>query len=184
MMRDAEMARAVREGQSLPTLRLYAWATAAISLGRHQCEADLPEGLLRKGWPVVIRPTGGGAVEHSPEELTYAVAAPRSMLPSGLRLNRISERLHAQFRSLLVESGLFSSQALELVQADFPGPTTLCFSAPVRGDLAYRGKKVAGSALRVWRDAVLIQGSIQGLPVPREQLLEPLSAAVQRTFSA
>ncbi len=184
MMWDAKMAREVREGQSPPTLRIYTWATAAISLGRHQSETDLPEGLTRKGRPVVIRPTGGGAVEHSPEELTYAVALPRKMLPAGLRLNRIAERLHAQFRNLLVEGGLFSAQALALVRADFPGPAALCFSAPVRGDLMYQGKKAAGSALRIWRDGVLIQGTIQGLPVCRERLLEPLTAAVERSFPA
>jgi hypothetical protein len=55
---------------------------------------------------------------------------------------------------------------------------SLCFETPVCGDLLYRGRKVAGSALRAWREGLLIQGSIQGLPIRPDDLIDSLDQAV------
>lgn len=49
------------------TLRLYSWDRPTVSLGYSQ--RWLPEGL-----PWVRRPTGGRALLHTPDEITYALA--------------------------------------------------------------------------------------------------------------
>src|SRR5690349_12894602 len=60
-------------GESHPTLRLYAWEPACLSLGHAQSfsDVDVPR-LKAHGWEVVRRLTGGRAILHT-EELTYSV---------------------------------------------------------------------------------------------------------------
>src|ERR671922_1212940 len=63
-------------GESLPTLRLYAWDPACLSLGHAQPFADVDSARLKeRGWDVVRRATGGRAILHT-DELTYSVIAP------------------------------------------------------------------------------------------------------------
>ena len=73
---DESILQAMGSGASLPTLRLYAWDPACLSLGYAQplSDLDLPR-LLERGWEVVRRPTGGRAVLHT-DELTYSVITP------------------------------------------------------------------------------------------------------------
>jgi lipoate-protein ligase A len=75
---DEAILEGVGRGRSLPTLRLYAWDPACLSLGYAQPfgDVDIP-GLRARGWEVIRRPTGGRAVLHI-EELTYSVIAPLS----------------------------------------------------------------------------------------------------------
>jgi len=58
---DESLLEAVGARASLPTLRLYAWEPACLSLGYAQplTDVDLPR-LQARGWEVVRRPTGGG----------------------------------------------------------------------------------------------------------------------------
>jgi lipoyl(octanoyl) transferase len=76
MAMDEAILEAVGRNESLPTLRLYAWDPACLSLGYAQpfTDVDIPR-LRARGWDVVRRPTGGRAVLHI-DELTYAVMAP------------------------------------------------------------------------------------------------------------
>ncbi|MBI3333459.1 MAG: hypothetical protein HYZ93_05160 [Candidatus Omnitrophica bacterium] len=183
MAADEALAACVRRGADPPTLilRIYRWNQPAISLGRRQRLEDLPAELIRRGLPIVRRPTGGGAVVHSPSgELTYAVAIPRPLFPRGLPLHQVAGLLHRGLREELIRRGSIPADDLDLACAGgspSPSPAALCFAASACGDLLYRGGKVAGSALRVWRDGLLLQGSIQGLPLPLEFLAEALSQA-------
>ena len=66
----------IGRGAAPPTLRLYAWEPACLSLGHAQPFADVDVARLReRGWEVVRRPTGGRAILHT-DELTYSVIAP------------------------------------------------------------------------------------------------------------
>ena len=57
-------------GEALPTLRLYAWTPACLSLGQAQPFADVDRlRLARRGWEMVRRLTGGRAILHT-DELT------------------------------------------------------------------------------------------------------------------
>ncbi len=57
-----------------PTLRLYAWEPACLSLGYAQplTDVDIPR-LQARGWEMVRRPTGGRAILHT-DELTYPLS--------------------------------------------------------------------------------------------------------------
>ncbi len=72
---DEAILEAMGSGKSLPTLRLYAWEPACLSLGYAQplTDVDMPR-LQARGWEMVRRPTGGRAVLHT-DELTYSVIA-------------------------------------------------------------------------------------------------------------
>ena len=73
---DEAILEATGRGDSPPTLRLYAWTPACLSLGYAQNAADVDHAALAQaGWVLVRRPTGGRAVLHT-DELTYSVIAP------------------------------------------------------------------------------------------------------------
>jgi lipoate-protein ligase A len=73
---DESILETVRQGQSPPTLRLYTWKPACLSIGRFQRAARSVDrdALASLGYDFVRRPTGGRAVLHD-DELTYAVIA-------------------------------------------------------------------------------------------------------------
>jgi len=78
---DESILEAVRQGQSPPTLRLYTWKPACLSIGRFQRAGRSVDwdALASLGYNFVRRPTGGRAVLHD-DELTYAVIADVSEL--------------------------------------------------------------------------------------------------------
>ena len=74
MALDEAISISVGAGKSPPTLRLYGWEPSAVSIGYFQEvreEVDL-EFCHSHGIEVVRRLTGGGAVLHTPGELTYS----------------------------------------------------------------------------------------------------------------
>ena len=186
MAADLELARRVREKTIPSTLRIYKWSQPAISIGRRQNPDDLPRDLLAMGIPIVSRPTGGGAVVHGPDEFTYALAVSSSVSDTGFRY--LMPKLHSALREALVTRDLISHEEITLFDSEtqrylIPKVSdTLCFSSPVCGDLMYHGKKVAGCALRVWRDGSLLQGTIQELPILLDELRESFIAAIERFF--
>ena len=78
---DESILEAVRQEQSPPTLRLYTWKPACLSIGRFQRAARSVDfdALTSLGYDFVRRPTGGRAVLHD-DELTYAVIASTTQL--------------------------------------------------------------------------------------------------------
>lgn len=180
MRLDEEMAAEVRAGRSPATLRVYGWNRPTLSLGRTQAPASLRR-LGLPALPRVRRPTGGGAVVHRLDELTYAAAIPAFSL-AGARLREVPQRIHRFLLSRLLLEGQLNASDLSVAEAGPKGPFPLCFDAPVEGDVLFRGRKVAGSALRVWKEGILIQGSIQGLPVDRELLVRFLTASIGQAF--
>lgn len=76
---DEAILKAVMEGESANTLRFYKWNPSTASIGRNQSlttEIDL-DFAEKKGFQVVRRITGGGAVFHDKEgEITYSIVCP------------------------------------------------------------------------------------------------------------
>lgn len=146
-------------GESLPTLRLYAWEPACLSLGYAQPYADVDETRLKKhGWEVVRRPTGGRAILHT-DELTYSVTAPSnepgvagSVLES---YNRLAVALLAAVHSL----------GLPVEMKEGPGSNhemrnPVCFEVPSAYEITVQGKKLIGSAQARRKEGVLQHGSL------------------------
>ena len=83
MALDEAILKAVIERKSPNTVRFYKWNPSTASIGRNQslsAEVDL-EFAEKKGFNVVRRITGGGAVFHdSNREITYSIVCPIKFL--------------------------------------------------------------------------------------------------------
>jgi lipoate-protein ligase A len=166
-----------------PTLRLYGWEQPTLSLGYFQRNADRQ--LHRPSLPcaAVRRTTGGGAILHD-RELTYSCA-----LPSGHRLARRAEDLYYAIHKSIVlalaqlgfiarlqscgpsastparnaasNHGCSATQSISVAKsAEMPPQPFLCFQRRTAGDVVLGEQKIAGSAQRRCRGAVLQHGSI------------------------
>ena len=153
----ALMRRAHATGETV--LRVYAWATPTLSLGRNQpARGRYDEArAAREGVAIVRRPTGGRAVLHD-REVTYSVTAPADdRAGAGLHASyaRINRLLLDGLRRLGVEASLAAPAGRAAVPSLAP-----CFETPAAGELVAAGRKLVGSAQ--WRDAgaLLQHGSI------------------------
>lgn len=165
-----------------PTLRFYEWDQPTLSLGYFQRYADRALHQPSVRCPLVRRTTGGGAILHD-HELTYSCA-----MPSGHRLARRAADLyyaiHESIVSALAQMGLVAylqSCDQDVVDLRANGSTGgcgttetapdsrfvsvarepfLCFQRRTAGDVIFNNQKIAGSAQRRRRGAVLQHGSI------------------------
>jgi lipoyl(octanoyl) transferase len=157
---DEAILESVYNGTSPPTLRLYAWQPACLSLGHAQPYSEVNMVVLKKqGWDLVRRPTGGRAILHV-DELTYAVIAHQSeprvrggVLESYLNL---SEALLEALRIL----GL-TPQANENRSRHKPDkPNPVCFEVPSNYEITVNGKKLIGSAQARRKEGLLQHGAL------------------------
>ncbi len=146
---------------SPPTLRLYAWSPACLSLGYAQKAADVdPHALASAGWTLVRRPTGGRAVLHT-DELTYAVIAPLDHpLVTGTILESYS-RLSQALLAALSMLGLPARADKEYAgQAPSQANGPVCFEVPSNYEITVQGKKLVGSAQARRSGGLLQHGSL------------------------
>lgn len=161
--------------------RLYTWDPWCVSLGYHQSESDVDlRAIEDRGWILTRRPTGGRAVLHA-AELTYSVILP---------LRRLSQ--HHIYR--IIHEGIVEAvQRLGITDLEF-GPATsivspaslgsgdvrrlACFASNARNEIEWQGRKVVGSAQRLFGEVLLQHGSIL-LADGHEQLAE-VSASARR----
>jgi len=159
-------------GDAPPTLRLYSWRPAALSLGRRQA---FP---IASGLPVVRRLTGGQAVLHD-DERTYAVAGGlrRPPFPGGVldTYARIAAALVAGLRRL----GLDTVATAPPPPRSTSGMPFSCFDVLGAHEITWRGRKLVGSAQVRARGGFLQHGSI-----PRSLDGERLSAVLGEPVQA
>lgn len=157
---DESILESVYSGDSLPTLRLYAWNPACLSLGHAQPFSEVNyETLTKNGWDVVRRPTGGRAILHA-DELTYSVIAPNTeprvtggVLESYLRLSL------ALLEALRI-MGL-TPEANEKKPDNGSGrPNPVCFEVPSNYEITVKGKKLIGSAQARRKEGILQHGAL------------------------
>ncbi len=158
---DEAILEAAGRGDAPPTLRLYAWEPPCLSLGYAQSVKDVDEAaLVRRGWKLVRRPTGGRAILHT-DEVTYSICGPHgnpilqgSVLES---YRRISAALLAALRNLGVPAEAFPNPSAA-PNSDPKGP--VCFEVPSNYEITVGGKKLIGSAQARKRVGVLQHGSL------------------------
>jgi len=157
---EALLASAVATGHA--TLRFYRWRGPWLSLGYGQrVPAAQLAACAAQGVGVVRRVTGGSAVLHG-ADLTYAVATPEELLPSGLHASY--ERLGAALRRALRAVGVAAEQA---PTPDRPRTAAFdCFARTAGHELCVGGRKLVGSAQRRGGGGVLQHGSIRLAPDP------------------
>jgi lipoate-protein ligase A len=156
---DEAILESIHRGDSLPTLRLYSWTPACLSLGHAQPYADVDLARLReRGWEVVRRVTGGRAILHT-DELTYSVTGPAE--------NPILAGSVLESYSRLATALLSTVQSLSLPvemkegKADESGKTNpVCFEVPSTYEITVNGKKLIGSAQARKKEGVLQHGSL------------------------
>ncbi len=164
MNTDAALLASMAESRALPTVRIYTWDQAAVSIGRLQREE--PVRALYPGLPVVRRPTGGRAVLHG-TDLTISLAVRLDWLPEDRRSVLES---HA-----LIMDPIKDALALLGLPVSYGGcplgsqkDVVDCFALSAACDLidGCTGRKLAGSAQRREGGALLQQVSILGSVVP------------------
>lgn len=157
---DEAILEAVYNGEVLPTLRLYAWQPACLSLGHAQPFAEVnTDQTGTHGWDIVRRTTGGRAILHV-DELTYAVIAPLSeprvkggVLESYLHL---SEALLEALRLL----GLNPQANEKNPDQNSRAPNPVCFEVPSNYEITVNGKKLIGSAQARRKEGLLQHGAL------------------------
>ena len=157
---DESILESIHRGDSLPTLRLYSWTPACLSLGHAQPYADVDSVRLREhGWEVVRRVTGGRAILHT-DELTYSVAGPaENPILAGSVLESYSRLAQALLRAV---QSLSLPVEMKEGKADESGKTNpVCFEVPSTYEItAAGGKKLIGSAQARKKEGVLQHGSL------------------------
>ena len=155
---DEAVLESAGRGVSLPTLRLYDWQPACLSLGYAQSikDVDLPR-LRAHGWELVRRATGGRAILHV-DELTYSIAAhPGERLVQGSILEsyqRLAQALIAAVRALGLPVEMEENAPLASAAN---GP--VCFEVPSAYEIVVAGKKLIGSAQARKKEGVLQHGT-------------------------
>jgi len=152
----------VSEGRAMPMFRLYGWKPWCVSLGANQKESDvLKDKCAERGFDIVRRPTGGRAVLHA-NEITYSVVLPMS---EGYSVHDIYREIHIVLLNALKNLGC-ENLDFEKSQPDFrdiykrEALSVSCFASSARFEIESNGRKLVGSAQRLYGNTLLQHGSI------------------------
>lgn len=148
---------AIKNKISKPTVRLYGWSPACVSLGRNQNDEFIDKNFIKAHHiDIVRRLTGGRALLHE-NEITYCYICPVNSINNGESVTLSYKEI-----SMFLVKG-FSLLGINL---DFPEnkrPNTkfnYCMSISTGADLSYNGKKFIGSAQLRKEGYILQHGSI------------------------
>jgi lipoate-protein ligase A len=144
-----------------PTLRLFAWFPACLSLGYAQSFQDVDlEKLSNNGWDLVRRPTGGRAILHT-DELTYSVCGPNSESHLSGGVLESYQNLARALLMALEQIGINADSKENLVRLSQDEKNNpVCFEVPSNYEITVNGKKLIGSAQARKKDGVLQHGSL------------------------
>ncbi len=159
---EALLESAVRTDQEVrPTaaLRIYQWARPTLSLGYFQRAAERDSHAPSRECDLVRRPSGGGAILHH-HELTYAL-----ILPEQIAHRQPAEQWYFDVHDALIESiaqltGVKAKLCENPAQLPASEQAFLCFQRRSTGDVLLGEHKIAGSAQRRRRGAILQHGSV------------------------
>jgi lipoate-protein ligase A len=158
---DEAVLESTAAGKSPPTLRLYAWSPACLSLGLAQPASDVDLATLDAlGWTCVRRPTGGRAILHT-DELTYAViaSAHEPVVAGGVleSYKRLAKALLNALDHLTLSAR--ADQTYQIPAGSSPnGP--VCFEVPSNYEITVAGKKLVGSAQARRKEGFLQHGTL------------------------
>lgn len=156
---DEALLESAGRGDGLPTLRLYDWQPACLSLGYAQPLNDVDLGrLAASGWEVVRRPTGGRAILHG-DELTYSVTGPTHEPRLAGDILSSYQRLSAAILNALERLGL-AVRALPQAGSPNGAAQPVCFEVPSHYEITFGGKKLVGSAQARRKHGVLQHGTL------------------------
>jgi lipoate-protein ligase A len=163
-------------------LRFYRWSEPTLSLGYFQTYADRFVHRASRQATVVRRLTGGGAILHD-RELTYSLTAPAGH-PWVRERDRLYATIHAALIDALAAMGVHAAMCRRAAERTAAAEPVLCFQRRAVGDVLVGPVKVAGSAQRRRRGAVLQHGSVLLSRSPLAPELDGLSELTGRPFDA
>jgi len=143
----------------LPVLRFYGWKPYCLSIGFHQNWKAIDTARLKAdGFAFTRRPTGGRAIFHA-EELTYSVQFPKTQI----KQQPLYRFFHQLFAGTLLQLGYpvelkddtEKIPKLSGQSADYP-----CFTRSAQTEVQSGGKKLIGSAQKIFANNILQHGSI------------------------
>jgi lipoate-protein ligase A len=161
------------------SLRLYGWSEATVSLGYFQPERLRLAEPRVAALPFVRRPSGGAALVHH-HEVTYALALPAG--PPWQTGENWLCRMHQVLAGALGGLGVTPAACGPESPGRFTG--LLCFQHFTPGDLLLAGAKVAGSAQRRHRGALLQHGAVLLAASPFAPGLPGIAELVGRRIEA
>ncbi|MEO5799914.1 MAG: hypothetical protein ABIZ70_00470 [Gemmatimonadales bacterium] len=150
--------RDLAEQDGSTVIRLYRWSTSTVSFGANESATrHWNRGALEHaGVPVVRRPSGGRAVWHDQDDLTYAYTGPLATFGAQ---QSAYHAIHECLAAALTRVGLDAT--LAPAPARLPGLRRgACFDVAVGGEVVVGEIKVIGSAQVVTRRALLQHGAI------------------------
>jgi lipoate---protein ligase len=109
--------------------------------------------VRESGLDVVRRPTGGGAILHDTDEVTYSVVLPRNVGPPDLfgSYRLIAGGVVETLRDLGIEPNF---------QEGHTGRDPLCYLREEGLSVVVKGRKISGGAQKRTRTAILQHGTI------------------------
>jgi lipoate-protein ligase A len=154
---DDALLDSVRQGQSLPCLRVYRWSPPTVSLGKNQAATDdLVATAQALGLGVCRRPTGGRAVLHE-GEFTYSfVGSSRHGFAESI--DKAYAQLSVPLIDTLTRLGVRHGQPGGAEVRGEAGAVS-CFASLARADLSVSDQKLVGSAQARRGDSFLQHGS-------------------------
>ncbi len=187
MYADAETLDVLQENSvDRLVVRTFQWDKPTISFGYlldTQKVKEWAAQLRIENLDMVKRPTGGGAVLHTTSDLSFSLACRKDthFFPDSPRA--CYEKIHTQLLKTL-ETFLGSAPPIlyspqQCSETSEKSSVPVCFNEPVCNDVMQDGKKVIGGALRITKNAVLYQGTIQ---LPHVSVGD-LKEAVRRAFA-
>ncbi len=145
-----------------PLLRLFQWSEPTVTYGYLLDPAKVKEWAKPYGnVPVVKRPTGGGAVLHTPNDLSLSLLWPRSSKMFSDHPRECYAQIHEIILGVLKKNRDLSLFSKDGSCAQHSSNLPVCFQEPVCNDVMENGKKIVGGALRITKQAILYQGTVQ-----------------------
>lgn len=182
MAADAFLLEQADQGDVPPAVRIYGWDRPSITIGYHQQLERAVDTAFLGTTPVVRRITGGRALLHDDNELTYAVAGNFVRHPAlGLSLRDsyhiISCAIVAFYNSLGWPARI--SQRDRPISIGGSADRQIgCFASISRFEITLGDRKIAAGSQRRTKAAYLQHGSIKVGASPHHPAIAGLSQPV------
>jgi lipoate-protein ligase A len=140
------------------SLRFYPWNQPTLTIGYFQPVADREGHAASAPCELIRRTSGGGAIVHD-LELTYSLAIPLEArgTGTGIEFYRLA---HESLSEALTAWNAKTRQADDDDVCRSNSGAFLCFQRRSVGDLLFDKMKIAGSAQRRFKSALLQHGSV------------------------
>jgi lipoate-protein ligase A len=149
----------MRPWKGIDILRVYMWSPSGVSIGRAQDatnSVDLDE-IGKKGFKLVRRPTGGGALLHQEGmEVTYGVVLSSDNPLAKLMVDESAARIS----NGIVKALEFLGIRAEVRRHGIGSRQNLCYLREGSSDVLIGGRKISGSAQVRDGKAILQHGTL------------------------